>query len=51
MILTAKEIRLILHALAERTVVEPTLDFPYRISQVKRLGYSDNDIIAAQPQT
>ena len=39
--LTRKQIYFILERLAQRTVVEPSKDFPYRIS-VKTAGYSDD---------
>jgi hypothetical protein len=43
--LTAKEIRIILNVLSERTIIEPTLEFPYRVTQ-HQTGYSDNDVIS-----
>lgn len=44
--LTKEEISLFLAFLAEKTVVEPTKSFPYRIS-CKRFGYSEDKRIGA----
>ncbi len=41
MLLTKKQIHLLLDRLSEQTVVEPTKEFPYRIS-VKGRGYSED---------
>ncbi len=46
MILTKKEILLILDRIGEETVAEPTTKFPYRISR-KGHGYSDDKEIGA----
>ena len=40
--LTKEEILLILERLAEKTVVEPTKEFPYRVSTRGMGGYSDD---------
>ena len=44
--LETKEIRLILKLLSEKTIIAPTLDFPYRVSQEAR-GYSEDPVIGA----
>lgn len=41
MILSKEQILLIMERIGEKTVVEPTKEFPYRIS-VRQLGYSDD---------
>jgi len=44
--LTHEQIRFILERIGEKTVVEPTKSFPYRIS-VEGHGYSDDKKIGA----
>lgn len=43
--LTSAEIHLLLNRLADKTVVEPTKEFPYRVS-VATTGYSEDLTIA-----
>lgn len=39
--MSSEDIRLLLELVGEETVVEPTKDFPHRVSK-KGFGYSDN---------
>jgi hypothetical protein len=48
--LTSKQIRWLLERCAEETVVEPTQDFPYRISK-RGHGYSKDKEIGALQAT
>jgi len=45
--LTEEQIRFILERIGEETVVEPTKDFPYRVSRASNFGYSKDRKIGA----